>query len=289
MATKSASNVVERTPVSGQASADVKGTHGSGFAASLVKFLEEKSQAAVKLQVSLKDKLKGFYDFSSDDYTAFFATTKSWRDDIAKEAEKAKLTLTQFRRSAPGIDYVYVSLSVFDMFARACSTGWRPDVDRLSWAALQEEARNRLNATATAEKQKAVQEELAKWQADDKVDPEVKKANIVILNKRMEELATVKPDGSKTPGAGKTKTNFERATEMLDKFPQQDLEMVAAWLQKKLEALAKARPTISTPTKGAEADPTNKAPAKTGTPKARPARETAEAAGEKRSTKRSRK
>ena len=284
---KSASNVVERPPVSGAASANVKGTHGSGFASALIKFLDEKSQAAVKLQVSLKDKLKEFYDFSDDDYTAYFETTKKWRETIAKEADTAKLTLTQFRRSAPGIDYVYVSLSVFDMFARACSTGWRPDTDRLTWAALQEEARDRLNAKAKAEQQKQVQEELAKWAADDKADPEVKRANIVILNKRMEELATTsKPT---TASTAKPKTNFDKATEMLDKFPQQDLEMVAAWLQKKLEAMAKARPTIATANKGAEADPTNKAPATTGTPKARPARETAAAAGEKRTTKRSRK
>jgi hypothetical protein len=249
MATKSASNVAERQPVSTAASANVVGTHGSGFAASLLKFLEEKASAAIKIQVSLKDKLKGFYDFSAEDFTAYFAETKKYREAIKAEADKAKLTVTKFRECTPGVDYVYVSISEFDRLAKAVSTGWRPDVDRLTWAAIKAEATARLDSVAKDTAINQTKEELAKWAADNTADKEVKAANILILNKRMEELATTRPTSA---GAGQgqtvnTKTNFQRACEMIEKFPLQDKELIHAWLGQHLEAIAKVKgPAVST-------------------------------------------
>src|SRR5258706_8145842 len=115
---KSASNVMERPPVSGQESADVRGTHGSGFAQVLIRAVEQFAEKEVKTQTSLKDRLKGMLDFSGDDHIAFRADLQRWSDAVKGEADKAKLTVTQYRQSAPIGDYTYVTLSVFRSLSR---------------------------------------------------------------------------------------------------------------------------------------------------------------------------
>lgn len=251
MAQKSASNVLEQSPVSTKASADVKGTHGSGYAAMLISFLEAKAEAVVKIQVSLKDKLKGFYDFSDDDFAAYHEETRKYRDTIKAEAEKAKLTVTKFRQSAPGVDYVYVSLSEFDRLARAVKTGWRPDVDRLSWAAIKAEATERLDAQAKAEKREEIAQKISTVKADPKMDPKTKEAHITVLNSELEAIATTTPTRGTGQGSNTgTKSNFQKACEMLDKYPISDLELVAAWLNQKIDAYNKARPGVSKTTNG---------------------------------------
>lgn len=252
MATKSASNVLEMTPVSGQASASVKGTHGAAVGAELIKFLEDKAKAVVAEQKPLKMRLKAFYDFSDDDFDGYFATSRHYRDEIKKKADAAKLTITKFRQSAPGIDYVYVSLSEFDRLARAVKTGWRPDVDRLSWAAIKAEATERLDSVGKAEKRAAITKERDQIESDPSIDPEVKQARLTLLKKAEEELVPKTNNGP----TKSTKTNFQTACEMLDKFPLQDLELVQAWLGQKI---AKINEKAKTKTVKTESAPATKA------------------------------
>lgn len=279
----SASNVLEQSTVSGQASADMKGTHGSGYAALLIKYLSEKADQQVKIQISLKDKLKGMMDFSEDDFAAYFEETRKYRDAIKADADKAKLTVTKFRQAAPGIDYVYVSLSEFDRMARALKTGWKPDFDK-AWAEIKASATERLDATGRQEQAEQVRKELSTVLADPKMDATVRQAHKTILENKLVELATLKP--AKKPGQGgttTTKTGFQQACEMLDKLPMQELELVQAWLAEKIEAYNKMKPAVSTTANPDPVETRATAPKKAAVPSTREEHATAE--GSKRSRK----
>lgn len=284
----SASDLASRKPVTGAASADVKGTHGSSVGEMLIKFLQTKAETIVKVSVSLKDKVREFYDFSDEDFEAYFNTTKAYREQIALEAAKAKLNVTQYRKAAEGVDYIYVSLSEFDRIARAVKTGWRPELRDMSWADVKMGATERLGSEAKRQEQEQVKKELAQWVADDKADPVVKQSHINILNAKMAELADTKPEAKKDEAekpASKL-SNFQQACNMLDKFPVQDLELVKAWLDAKLDKLHKAKPVVNPESK---VDPVETAAPKKAAVAKTPAPERATAKADKRIVAKSRK
>jgi hypothetical protein len=235
----SPSDLTTRKPVSETASADVKGTAGSAAAAVLIKAVDDVAKAvAIALnrgEASLKGHLKDLFKLSADDHVAYRASLQTHVDGLNKEAEKAKLTLTQYRQADKRINYVYVTLSEWKRLSNAIQNGYKPDTDK-PWGEIKQGATD-WNNTKQAEAEQAKLSEQAKKLAADLAKPDldskqrkVAEAGLALVNAQIEAGPVNVPSGKGGRKPAAAKSLIDEIGALIEGRPIGDVEAAFVWL-----------------------------------------------------------
>jgi hypothetical protein len=234
----SPSDLSTRKPVSEQASADVKGTAGSAAATVLIKAVETQAGLVAdvlnKAEKSLKGCLKDLFKLSADDHVAYRATIGTEVERLNKEAEKAKLTLTQYRAADKRINYAYVTLSEWKRLSNAIQAGYKPDTDK-PWGEIKSGATDWINTRQAEAKQAELNEQAKKLAADlakpdlDSKQRKVAEAGLALVNAQIEAGPVNVPSG-KGGRKAVVKSLIDEMKALVDGRPIGDVEAAFVWL-----------------------------------------------------------
>lgn len=235
----SASNVLERTPVAQQASANVSGAYGAGIAVVFIReteaYAKKVADVEVKGERTMKDRLRDLIPLSLDDHIGFRNGLQQRVDAIGKEADDFKLSVSDYRKSNKVANVVYVTLSMWKKLSSAIAAGWKPDFDK-PWSEISQSATAANDAQAARQAQAKVAEEIAKVEADVKLAPEVKAAKVTILKAQMAETP-VRNKGGRPPVV---KTLIDKLAELVKDQPLQEVEAAFVWFSAYLSDLSKS-------------------------------------------------
>jgi hypothetical protein len=250
-AKSSPSNVIERQPIQKKGKADQKGANGAALAAVYIKDAEHLAAQTVKVEVSMKDRLRSLEKLTREDHLEFRAALVARQELISQEATKAGLTLTLYREADRADDVVYVTCSLWAKMSSAVETGWKPNYDT-HWSEISKAATASLDKAKAMAEQTAIKQQIATLESDKNIKPNVKQAQLVILSDKLEKAAiranpTAHTSGttSATPAAPKTLMQLIEALKPQD-FPAQQIEEAAKQLMA-LYAEKMKRPVPATP------------------------------------------
>lgn len=177
-----------------------KGNSGAALGLLIVKTAEAEATAEEKKTESRKDTLRRLEKFTREDHLAFRAELDKCEREYKTLAEAAGFSLTAWRAMVPRCNSVIVTVSLWRKMSMAVETGLDVDYEQ-PWAYISQ------------------------------------KATDAIASKAHTGTTDAPQTAAPTKRKGRpSKSNYDKAVALLDGMPLQDLEKIAAWLQKELQS-----------------------------------------------------
>ncbi len=213
-------DIAAMTPIGKKAPASTKdGASGHALAVTLIKRAEAKGEREAKEGESMKATLLRLTKMTRECHLAFRAELVQRRQLIADVAKGMGIGVTEYIKGDPVSNSVYTAVSEWTRLSEACEAGFTPNLE-LAWGTIKMNATDVLAAKAAP---------VAPVKPGEPVT--VQTSNPIAKKKRGREA----------------KPNLDKAIALLDTFPLQDLEQVAAWLQKRLEKVSPAKAGVIKP------------------------------------------
>lgn len=243
----STTNMVEKIPHDKKVSAPVTAAIGHAFAAVLIRDIEDRAEAEVKIQLSLKDRLRQLVAFPShEDHVGFRADCSQRQDQISNAAKSISISVAEYRTRNPAANTIYTQLSEWKNLSEAAEASWVPNYD-LSWNVLKAQATDWKNSTGKTPPELLQQRKAVLL--DEKMPDEKKIELVASLDSKIAETKPAQAAPSARTGR-KPKANVDKAMEMLEQFPISDLEIV----YQRLGVLIQNRASKLSTTKPGEAE-----------------------------------
>lgn len=194
-------NMKPATSGKGKAKPAAKGASGSALGVLILKQADATADAEVKQAESRKTTLGRLLKFTREDHLSFRTELAARLDTYKLAADTLGLTLEAYKKNDPKVNSVSVTVSLWKKLSEALETGFKPEMEA-SWGEISV------------------------------------KATEALASKAMDHVGTEDNPQRAAPVIKKkgrpAKSNVEKALDVLNGMPAQDLETIGKWIASKL-------------------------------------------------------